>query len=140
MRVRLEGVEARVFVDHVEHVETLVRELRVVASGQESGIAPVLDEIASIVEDILGRYARVKDESYLYAREALARGEKRITLELDLPEQAANDAEVLLGAVERADEVCRDQGLLALPASREVVEFRRWAFREVTRQLEGATP
>lgn len=106
MNVRLEGVQARVFVEHVEHLDMLVRELRVVASGQESGIAPVAVEITGVVEDIVRRYARVKDESYLSAREALARGEDRVTLEFDLPEQAAADVELLLGALERADEVC----------------------------------
>lgn len=139
MKVRLQGVEARVFVEHVEHLDTLVRELRVVASGQESGMAPVVDEIAGIVEEILDRYARAKDESYLYAREALARGEESIALELDLPERAADDAEVLLAALERADQLCRDQNLLALPPSPQVIQFRSWALGELTRQLRPPT-
>lgn len=140
MTVVLAPVPAQVFVDYVDHLDALLHEFRIIASGHRSGLAPVPHELFEVVDGVLSKYATVKDEAYAAARQALERGEDSLTLRVDLPAEAAASAEDLLAALERADALARQDELLTLPASPEVLRFARWGLPEVARQLRGEAP
>lgn len=138
MKVRLENVPARLYVEHIDHFDGLANELRVVGSGETTGFAPVASSVATLVHDVLARYEGIKNDTYLDARDAIELGQETVTLEMELPVEAAGHLADLLAALERADELCRAGDLLTLPASPAVTELRRWAVAELARQLTGA--
>lgn len=140
MTVVLDPVPAQVYVDYIEHLESLVHEFRIIAAGHRTGTVPVDTDVAQVVDTVLTAYSAAKDTSYLAARQAVERGEATVTLHIDVPAEAAEAAERLLDAIEQAEAMARADSLLTLPASPEVLEFARWGLPEVARQLRGGTP
>ena len=122
------------------HIDDLLHELRVVRSGQQSGSAPVPEELADLIDSIIDSYAGQRQASHDQAEKALAQGRDTVDIELDLPPEAAEAAPALLGLLDQADELCRQQKLLTLAPPPEVVAFRRWANDELIRQLQGGEP
>ncbi len=137
MNVCLTCVPTKTYIEHIEHLELVVKELRIVASGHSSGLAPVMAELADCVAGVLDRYSGAKDETYLVARRALAAGEAEVDFELDLPAEAADEVEAFLDALERIDDICRQEKLLVLPASSAVRDLRRRLVADLTRQLRS---
>lgn len=138
--VVLDRVPAHVYVEYIEHLDSLVNEFRIIAAGHRTGTVPVDTDIAEVVDTVLTAFAGAKDDSYLAARQALERGAGTVTLQLDIPLEAAEAAERLLDAIERAEAMAQADGLLTLPASPAVLRFARWGLPEVARQLRGAAP
>lgn len=137
MKVSLASVPTKTYVEHVEHLDLVIREMRILDSGHSSGLAPVIAEVADFVAGVLDRYGDAKDETYLAAHSALAAGKAEVDFELDLPAEAADEIEAFLDALERIDDICRREKLLVLPASREVRDLRRRLVADLTGQLRS---
>jgi PAS domain S-box-containing protein len=63
-----------------------------------------------------------------------------LDLELAFPPSAEQAAIDRLAAVDEAERMAKDGGLLLLPAVPELGACRRWLFSEITRQLRGEVP
>lgn len=134
--VRLLGVPTELQVRNLAVLEEVLHELRVMQAGHESGAAPVAGRLARLMDEILGGYQQETRASAAQAEEAVRRGWARFDLELPLPRDAVGHARALLGLLEEADELCRQERLLTLGAGEEVRALRRWMVDEMEAQLQ----
>ncbi len=128
--VRLQG-RAR------EHHEELMREFALLELSDSDVPARLFELIATLQS----QYAAESEGPRLKLEQALARGDRSIDLDYQMP-AAAGEAVVALGAMlEEADEYCRrgDQ-LLTLANPPDLVAYRRWYLDEFTRQIAGEPP
>lgn len=139
--IRLLGFPVQLYARAAEHHAALQRELDVVRMS-ERGDATVPPPAAALLEEFDTRFRG-------YAATMAVIG--------DLVVGGADDAEVVIPIVsdpgqiapeighlaellDAADEYCRTAALLTVATPSELVALRRWVFREVVDQLEGAAP
>ena len=125
--VRLEGVPTDLLLAAKGHVDSVVRELALSASGAESGVSAVLPpHLADLVRDVTFEWAEVRQAIKRQAVAAAERGDQRTTLTLTLPVSAADAGERYLAALEQADSYGRSSRLLTSAAPPQHRAFHRW--------------
>ena len=125
--VVLEDVPTDLLLADGAHVDSVVRELVLSATGATSGLTPQLPEhVADLVRRLRGEFADVRSAVMRQAVAAAERGDQRTTLSLSLPAAAAEAGERYLAALERADAHAREERLLTLAAPPQQQAFRRW--------------
>jgi hypothetical protein len=139
IEVVLPDVPVAALLTAKQHVEDLVRELRLIllnddasgSSGRELQLARSLDE--AVADFSAGRIA-IRTE----AMRAASRSATTATLRLHLPVTAAGDARRYRDALGRADELCSTGRLLVVEALSEHADLRYWYLTQVIDQLEAA--
>jgi PAS domain S-box-containing protein len=125
--VVLEDVPTDLLLADGAHVDSLVRELVLSATGARSGLTAQLPEhVADLVRRLQGEFADVRAAVTRQAAAAAERGDQRTTLSLSLPADAADAGERYLAALEAADAHAREERLLTLAAPAQQQAFRRW--------------
>lgn len=136
--VRVEGVSVDLAMRSQEHMEELVRELQIIAIGMETdsatGEPPV--RVAGLISELLERYAAVRSANREVLRGAADAGVGEVTLEMELPVDAAEDVRQLLVLLDRADRLCEEGALLTLASPPEVRQFRRRVAEQLLEQLD----
>ena len=133
--VRLDGVPTDLLLAAKAHVDSVVRELTLSASGAESGVSAALPpHLADLVRDVTFEWAEVRQAIKRQAVAAAERGDQRTTLTLTLPLAAADAGERYLAALEQADTYGRSSRLLTAAAPPQHRAFHRWY---VTSLVEG---
>ncbi len=142
MRVHLLGLPLRTRERLSTHVEGLLRELALVRIGEERSTGSTLPgRLLELAVELHTTYAPYRAQRAGAMEEALAAGEEFFDAVYDASPASAGYVQRLLDALEEADGFCRDRRhLLTLPASEELVTFRRWLFGEILRQLAGGSP
>ena len=135
--VSLVAVPVRLALESDLNLDALVREFQVMeGSGTVSEATPLV----TAARELLSTYARERAAGRRVARDAAARGDRLVDVELEVPEAAPAALQHLAELLEVVDEHCRDGRLLALAAGPELQGFRRWYAEEVTRQVGGQPP
>ncbi|PPK94743.1 hypothetical protein CLV92_107246 [Kineococcus xinjiangensis] len=132
--VRLLGLPLGIRALFMQHLDGLVRELALIQIGEQAhpdrSLPPRLLEVAA---ELRGTYAPFQL--------AAAAGEEYYDVTYTVPVRVGPFAQQLLEVLEEADDFChREQHLLTLPASEEVVAYRRWVLGQFQRQLAGHPP
>lgn len=138
-RLRLLGLPLELYVRNQRHVDDLVHELHIVASGRASGIE-VDPTLASSIDEILEEFSAPRQALFRAARDALLAGQHEADVELTLPAVAVDRVRRVIDLLETAENLSRRGVLLTLPAPAEVWELRRWIERELIRQAGGEDP
>lgn len=137
--VRLGDVPTDLLLSAKSHVDNLVRELMLAASGARSGTtAPVPAPIADLLETVVSRFAEARQSIKRQALAAASDGKDHVRLELSLPASAADACEEYLRALDEADAYCRAARLLTLESTPQHRVFRRWYVEQLIDQLRSA--
>jgi serine phosphatase RsbU (regulator of sigma subunit) len=132
--VVLGDVPTDLLIDAKSHIDNLVREFSLAATGAELGInAP--EHLARLIQTVVHGFAEARDAIKRQALAASRRGETRTRLVLDLPAAAAEAGEAYLAALDEADAYARAARLLTLETPHVHRLFRRWYVESVVRQL-----
>jgi anti-sigma regulatory factor (Ser/Thr protein kinase) len=138
--VSLGDVPTSLLLDAKAHIDNLVREFTLAASGARAGLtATVPAHLASLIETVVHRFDEVRRAIRRQASEAAGRGDELTHLELELTADAAAAGQEYLHALDEVDAYCRAMRLLTLETPPEHRVFRRWYVEEIIAQLRKAT-
>lgn len=135
-KVCVEGVPTRLLLAAKEHIDGVVRELRLtdLADGTTT-LPPPLAELVTSVVDEFGE-ARRCIRAQLVA--AVRAGEDHVAIGLVMSEADADAAERFLAGLAEADRYSRAVRLLSLEAPPEFRVLRQWYLRELIGQARAA--
>lgn len=137
--VELGEVPTDLLIAAKEHVDNLVREFTLAASGAAAGTtASVPPHLARLMETVVHRFAlprRLIKEQAIAARR-LRRSHVRLVL--TVPVESADAGSEYLEALDEADSWCRAARLLTLETPPQHRIFRRWYVEELIAQLRAA--
>jgi serine phosphatase RsbU (regulator of sigma subunit)/anti-sigma regulatory factor (Ser/Thr protein kinase) len=120
------------------HVDNLVREFALAASGERSGMsAEVVPHLRALIDTVSHRFSEARESIKRQALAALAAGAEHTRLELDLGADAADAGEDYLEALDSIDAFCRAARLLTLETPPQHRVFRRWYVEELVAQLRA---
>lgn len=137
--VALKGMPVKLFDRHRLWYEEVRRELRLLAlnHGQDYPIATELSELTLQVEQ--ERHLATGTDTL---DQAIAAGMERVDLEYEVPTSAAETMTRLRELLVHVDDFCREQRLLTLSPTPQMLALRDWYLGEFGRQARGeaATP
>ena len=137
--VELLGLPLAVLNRASDHNLTLVRELALVHTADESGAAPA--RLLWLSQHLDQRYAAFNTAPRQRLQKALAGDETHVDVHYEVPAHAAVAAAELGEALDEVDDYCRNGDLLTLVTPPEALSFRRWLLGEFVAQIQhGATP
>ena len=136
--IRVEGVDARLFLESQDHQHDLIKEFKLIQIGERHDLtaASLSLELATLIEGILDRYADVRSVTRRQALAALDRGDDRVDLVVPVRPDMTEALRTWLRLLEEADRFCAEGELLTLAARPELRALRRWYAEAITRQLE----
>jgi serine phosphatase RsbU (regulator of sigma subunit)/anti-sigma regulatory factor (Ser/Thr protein kinase) len=138
-RVELGEVPTEFLLEAKAHVDNLVRELTLIATGAAEGIsAPVPPQLQSLLETITERFAEARLSIKRQALRAVHEGRPRTRLVLELTAEAAEAGEDYLDALDELDDHCRALRLFTLETEPEHRVFRHWYVGEIMAQVRAA--
>ncbi|HSJ20905.1 MAG TPA: ATP-binding protein [Nocardioidaceae bacterium] len=136
--VRLAGCPVRLSLHQDQHLDELVRELKLISANQDN---PDSGALARRLEAILRSPAQARAVGRRQAQAALARGERLVDVEMAMPREFSAEVRRLDEAVREADVLCEERRLLTLASTPELRAFRAWMVAEIRAQVErGASP
>lgn len=143
--VQLGDVPTDLLLAAKSHVDNLIREFALAASGAASGTTEqVPPRLGHLLEAVTTRFAEARQSIKQQALEAAARGEARTRLQLTLPVDAAAAGEEYLAALDEVDAYARAARLLTLESPPQHRAFRHWYVSSLVEQLRalgrGAAP
>lgn len=133
--VVLGDVPTDLLIEAKAHVDNLVREFQLAATGGADDEAEVPKHLADLIESVVTGFADARDAIKRQALAAAGRGDPRTRLTLHLPLSAADAGEAYLTALDEADEYSRAARLLTLETPPEHRLFRHWYVEAVVTQL-----
>ena len=120
------------------HVDNLVREFTLAEAGAVSGrTAAVSRDLARLITTVTTRFSDARRSIKAQALEAVAAGEERTMLTLNLPRSSAAAGRDYLAALDEVDNYARAARLLTLESPPEHRAFRRWYVTSLVDQLAG---
>ena len=138
--VTLGDVPTELLLSAKAHVDNVVRELTLAATGAESGVsAAVPGQLAQLVHDVVTQFAEARQAIKRQALTAAHAGQPRTVLRLTLPAESAAAGERYLAALEEADAYGRASRLLTLAAPPQHAAFRRWYVTSLVDGLRRAS-
>lgn len=141
IEVRLIGLSLPLREQFVRHNEGLLRELALIhISDQQHAAGSLPRRLLRIAAELGSVHAPFQAPPEAAMDAAAAAGQDFCDVTYALPATAVPVVAHIRDVLDEADEYCRAQHLLTLPASQEVVAYRRWLFAELLRQLEGRAP
>lgn len=137
-RLVLGEVPTDLLLEAKAHVDNLVREFALAASGARSGMSgEVGAELTSLIEVVVNRFSQPRDSIKRQALAAAAAGLTHTVLELEVDEEAAEAGEAYLRALDSVDAYCRAARLLTLETPPQHKVFRHWYVEELVAQLRA---
>lgn len=137
--IDLGEVPTDLLLDAKAHVDNLVREFLLAASGAEEGsTSAVPPHLAELIEAVVIRFSGPRRAIKRQALEGARRGLTHVRLSLDLTPDAAEAGEAYLQAMDEADIYCRAARLLTLETPPKHRVFRQWYVGEIVDQVRRA--
>lgn len=133
--VVLGDVPTELLLEAKAHIDNLVREFTLVASGEGDDEPGRGTELANLIQVVVYEFADARDAIKRQALAAAQRGEPRTRLSLHLPFSAAHAGEAYLAALDDADSYARAARLLTLETPPAHRLFRRWYVESIVYQL-----
>jgi serine phosphatase RsbU (regulator of sigma subunit)/anti-sigma regulatory factor (Ser/Thr protein kinase) len=142
--IELGDVPTDLLLDAKAHVDNLVREFMLAASGaQEGSTAAVPAHLAELIEAVVTRFSGPRLAIKRQALAAARAGRTHVRLRLELGAGAAEAGEAYLRALDEADVYCRAARLLTLETPPKHRVFRHWYVGEIidhVRRAEAGEP
>lgn len=141
VQVHLLGLPVQARVRFGQHLQELTRELSLIRIAAQDGEDPSLPlRLLQIAAELDTTYVAFRAAPDAVIAAALAAGDDFCDVTYTVPLSAGVFVQGLGRVLEEADAFCRSEQLLSLPASQEVVAYRRWFVEESVRQLAGEEP
>jgi hypothetical protein len=137
--VRLVDVPVRLYREAQQHTDELLRELVLMAGWESSrGESGTATRLAGTAD----RHRAERHALSLAAERVLAAATgDTVTIEYDVDLSSAETSSEWAALLDELAELCREGGMLVVPAQGEVAAFSRWFCEEFVRQLrDGAEP
>jgi hypothetical protein len=122
------------------HYQAIQREFALIHYSDEATRASLparLLEVAERTRDELASSEIIGREQF---REALARGDARVTVDVRTQRSAGEAMAELMRLLLEADDFCREGDLLTVAMPPDCREFREWFLSEFVRQIDGQPP
>ena len=132
--VVLGDVPTALLIEAKAHIDNIVREFTLAASGGDDGDG-LPPHLARLVDTVVHGFSDARAAIKRQALAAASRGEVRTSLTLHLPLSAAEAGDAYLAALDEADEYARAARLLTLETPPEHRLFRRWYVGAVVDEL-----
>lgn len=137
--VELLGLPLAVLNRASDHNQTLVRELALVHTADESGVAPA--RLLWLSQHFDQQYASFNTAPRQTLQKAIKGDKSHVDVRYEVPAHAAVAAAELGAALDEVDDYCRNGDLLTLVTPAEALSFRRWFLAEFIAQIQdGANP
>ena len=138
--IELGDVPTSLLLEAKSHVDNVVREFVLMASGAQSGhSAPPPPHLAELIEHVVHRFAVARHAIKSQAVAAARSGQVRTSLTLTLPASAADAGEEYVAALDEADSYARATRLLTLETPPQHRAFRRWYVESLVAKLRAAS-
>ena len=137
LHVRLLDMPVRVFADFRHRYEELTRELRLLALAHPTDY-PVSHELAQLALQVEAERRQARGTEQL--EKAIANDLDRADLDYRVPPTAPATMARLLDLLEKANEFCRQERMLAVAATPQQLALQRWYLNEFIRQGAGEEP
>ncbi len=136
--VSLGDVPTSLLVSAKAHVDALIREFALLATGAATSSSGVPEELAGLIERAVGNFAEARQSIKRQALHSAETNNPRTRLSLRLPLEAAEAGLAYLQALDEVDAYCRSEQMLTLetPPSHRI--FRRWYVEELVAGLRRA--
>ncbi len=136
--VSLGDVPTSLLVSAKAHVDALIREFALLATGAATSSSGVPEDLAGLIERAVGNFAEARQSIKRQALHAAETNNPRTRLSLRLPLEAAEAGLAYLQALDEVDGYCRSERMLTLetPPSHRI--FRRWYVEELVAGLRRA--
>ena len=122
-----------------DHNLTLMRELALVHTADETGTAPA--RLLWLSQHLDEQYAAFNAQPRETLQQAIEGDVAHIDMRYEVPAHAADAAAELGAALDEVDEYCRQGDLLTLVTPHDALVFRRWLLGEFVDQIrDGADP
>lgn len=122
-----------------EHYSEVVREFDLLVTAGDAAPGSVPDRVSRLVAKL--QELREVTTGFDTARAAaLERGEKTSELVLEVDDRVLSVCRQLEPLLDEVDSYSRDESVLTLPPSDEVVAYRRWYFGQIFDQVAGREP
>ena len=138
LRVELGDVPTDLLLAAKGHVDNIVREFALAATGARTGVTGEMPLHLADLLDAVDGFAEARLAIKRQALEAVSRGETTTRLALDLSPDAADAAERYLRALDEVDDYCRAMRMLTLETPPQHRVFRHWYIGELVAQLREA--
>jgi serine phosphatase RsbU (regulator of sigma subunit) len=135
--VVLGDVPTELLIQAKAHIDNVVREFSLAASGATSEATTIPDDLARLIETVVHDFSDARETIKRQAVAAMRRGEPRARLILRLPLSAADAGERYLSALDEADEYARAARLLTLETPPDHRLFRHWYVQAVIDELRA---
>jgi hypothetical protein len=139
--VQLFNLPIALFLRTREHHDDLVREFTLMAIQRQHSEAPRISErLSDLVETLGRRYGASAGRADAVRDAAIERGDATVDLSYEVPDTIVADLIRLTELTDAADEFCRNEQLLTLPRSPEMVAFAHWYNGQFLDQIKGLPP
>ena len=137
--VELRNLPLAVMNRATDHNFTLMRELALVHTADETGTAPA--RLLWLSQHLDDQYAAFNAQPRETLQGAIEGDQSHIDMSYEVPAHAAEAAAELGAALDEVDGYCRQGDLLTLVTPSEALAFRRWLLGEFVAQIrDGADP
>jgi anti-sigma regulatory factor (Ser/Thr protein kinase) len=133
--VVLGGIPTDFLLEAKAHIDSLIREFALVASGAATGAAEIPLELTSLIARVTRNFAEARQSIKEQAVAARQRKQPRTELVLRLPLSAADAGLEYLAAVDEVDAYCRAAQMLTLESPPDHRIFRHWYVEELVTGL-----
>jgi anti-sigma regulatory factor (Ser/Thr protein kinase) len=137
--LRLVAVPVRLSISSGQNVDDVVREFQLLAID-DAHARRVSPSLVTEVDRALRASAPGRNASRAAAAAALAKGDERYDLVIQVGPRAGDQLDRLNELLEEVGALCREGVLLCLAPGADVIAFRRWCALEVHAQVAGADP
>jgi phage baseplate assembly protein W len=121
------------------HIDALIREFALLASGAAVSRSPVPMQLTSLIQRVVSNFAEARQSIKKQAVRAAQAHDPRTRLSLNLPLSAADAGRAYLAALDEVDAYCRAEQMLTLETPPAHRVFRRWYVEELVAGLARAS-
>lgn len=134
--ILLPDLPTELFLAHLEHLDGLLHEVKVIGAGTTAGVTRVGPDLADLIEAIVASHADAVGAAREQAAAAQRRSHPTFDLAVALPAAAGGAAAELMALLDRADELADRGLLLTLPSSPAIRELRHRLRDQIVAQLQ----
>lgn len=135
--VQLLNLPLQLLAQGREQHEEVMREFAVLALDEDLDPDHLPKRMLELIDELGRRYAARAAVPDAQIDAAIERGERTIDVIYHVPAHVTDATDHLQSLMDQADEFCRNQQMLALARSPEMIAFHRWYLDEFRRQIGG---
>lgn len=123
------------YINLQQYIESLLREFSLIRLSPKKFSSPISDSFMSNFLELRKDSRIILEKINSYIEAAQVGGYETIELCINLPKNTGNIAYQLNNMLDEADFYCKNQYLLTITPSEELISFRKWYFNQIYSQL-----